>query len=540
MIGTRLLMVSYKYRNLLTWGQYHPKLRSFRVMKVLITEQIRKADEYTIGHEPVLSLDLMERAARGLAGYIEAQTWNFQTVRIFAGYGNNGGDGIALARLLSNKGRSVKLHVITPEKNWSPGAKANLDRLPEQENLVVNFLQPGSVLPGIGSDDLVIDALFGSGLTREPAGFMAEMIDHINCSKAHVISVDIPSGLFSEDNRLNSRQHVIRACQTLTFQFPKLCFFFPENYPYVGDWKVIPIGLHPDFIRDVETPWNFIGYEDVTGWLKYRTKFSHKGIYGHSLLISGSSGKMGAAVLSASACIHSGSGLTSVMLPSSGNAIVQTAVPEAMTILDNDPDQWTFVPDLSPYSAIGAGSGIGTHPSTWKALEKLLQESRIPLVLDADALNLLSLNPGSLLQVPKNSILTPHPGEFKRLFGEDGDDYSRMMRLKDLAEFYGLVIVLKGAHTAVAGQDGSVWFNTTGNPGMATGGSGDVLTGILTGLVAQGYDPFVAARMGVYLHGLAGDIASESIGMEALTAGSIIGSLGKAFLQIHNNPSCKI
>jgi NAD(P)H-hydrate epimerase len=504
-------------------------------MKVLTTEQIRRADEYTIGHEPVLSLDLMERAAVRLATYIGAQTWAFRNVRIFAGYGNNGGDGIALARLLSNKGRSVNLHVITPEKCWSPDAKANLDRLPEQENLMVTYLQAGTPLPAIDSTDLVIDALFGSGLTREPAEFVAEIIDHINSCKARVIAIDMPSGLFGEDNSLNSRRHVISAFQTLTFQFPKLCFFFPDNHQYVGDWKVIPIGLHPDFIRKVETPWNFIGFEDVSAWLKPRSKFSHKGSFGHSLLIAGSTGKMGTAVLAASACIRSGSGLTTVMLPGSGNAIVQSAVPEAMTIPDSDPDRWTSVPDLSPYSAIGAGPGIGTHPSTWKALERLLLESNIPLVLDADALNLLSRNPGSLLRVPKNSILTPHPGEFKRLFGEDSGDYSRLMRLKELAEFYGLVIVLKGAHTAVAGPDGSVWFNTTGNPGMATGGSGDVLTGIITGLVAQGYDPFVAARMGVYLHGLAGDIASESTGMEALAAGDIPGCIGKAFIRIHNN-----
>jgi ADP-dependent NAD(P)H-hydrate dehydratase / NAD(P)H-hydrate epimerase len=224
-------------------------------------------------------------------------------------------------------------------------------------------------------------------------------------------------------------------------------------------------------------------------------------------------------------------------VPASGNAMVQTAVPEAMTIPDRDFHAWTAVPELSPYSAIGAGPGIGTDPETWKALEKLLNTSTIPLVLDADALNLLALNPGSLLQVPKNSILTPHPGEYKRLFGDDPDDYSRMMRLKDLAEFYQLVIVLKGAHTAVAGPDGSVWFNMTGNPGMATGGSGDVLTGLITGLVARGYEPYTAARLGVHLHGLAGDIASESTGLEALTAGDIIGSIGKAFLRIHNSVS---
>jgi NAD(P)H-hydrate epimerase len=475
----------------------------------------------------------MERAALGLASFIKAECRLSGAIRIFAGYGNNGGDGIALARLISNDGFMVDLHVILPEKSWSPDAKSNLDRLPERENLVVTYLQAGYPLPVIDKNDLVIDALFGTGLTREPEGFMAGVIGHVNKSGARVISVDIPSGLFGEDNRLNSRQHVIKADQTVTFQFPKLCFFLPENHPFVGDWKVVPIGLHPDFINDVDTPWNFIGPEDIFRWLKKRDKFSHKGNYGHSLIISGSTGKAGAAVLAASACIRSGSGLTTVMIPSHGNSIVQTAVPEAMTIPDSHTERWTSVPDLSPYSAIGAGPGTGTHPDSWKALEKVLLNSRVPLVLDADALNLLSLNPGSLLQVPKNSILTPHPGEFKRLFGEDADDYSRIMRLKELSAFYGLVLVLKGAHTAVAGPDGSVWFNITGNPGMATGGSGDVLTGIITGLAAQGYDPFTAARMGVFIHGSAGDIASESTGQEALTALNIIGSIGKAYLRIH-------
>lgn len=492
------------------------------------------ADDYTIAHEPVLSLDLMERAALGLSGYIGQQTWEYQTIRIFAGFGNNGGDGIALARLLSGSGKKIYLYVIRSEKDWSPDTKANLDRLPESENLVVHHLQPGSGLPGIVKEDLVIDALFGSGLTREPAGFMAELIDHINLSMTRVISVDMPSGLFGEDNRLNSKQHVIRAFQTLTFEFPKLCFFFPENQAYVGEWIVIPIGLHPDFIRDVQTPWNFIGFKDAASWLKNRNKFSHKGIFGHSLLVCGSTGKTGAAVLSSTACIRSGSGLTTVALPSSGIVVVQTAVPEAMTLPDSDADHWTCLPDLSPYTAIGAGPGIGTHPDTWKALEKLLKESQIPLVLDADALNLLSQYPGSLKLLIKNCILTPHPGEFRRLFGDDPDDYTRLMRLKDLSELLGLVIVLKGANTAVAGPDGKVWFNITGNPGMATGGSGDVLTGIITGLVAQGYEPFTAARLGVFLHGLAGDLASESTGFEALTASDINGSIGKAFLRLHH------
>jgi len=506
-------------------------------MKVFTTDQIRMADAFTIAHEPVRSLDLMERAALGLASRIVTGDGNSSNIRIFAGFGNNGGDGLALARLLSGKGMKVILHVIPPEKDWSPDAKANLDRLPENDCLQVNFLRSDADLPVIQPDDLVIDAIFGSGLTREPAGFIADIIDHINRAGARVISVDIPSGLFGEDNRLNSLKHVVRASKTLTFQFPKLCFFQPQLYQYTGEWEIIPIGLHPEFIRNEYSRWNYTGSSDVKGWVKTRQKYSHKGSYGHALLIAGSKGKAGAAALSASACIRSGAGLTTVMIPSDCNSILQIAVPEAMTIPDANPDRWTTAPDPTPFTTIGVGPGIGTDPDSWLALESLLNTSLVPLVLDADALNLLSLNPGSLLQVPKNSILTPHPGEYKRLFGEDADDYSKLMRLKEMAETYQLVIVLKGAHTAVAGPDGSVWFNTTGNPGMATGGSGDVLTGLLTGLLAQGYDPFTAARFGVFLHGLAGDLAAADSGQEALRASDIVNFIGKAFLQIHHYQS---
>jgi NAD(P)H-hydrate epimerase len=506
-------------------------------MKILTTEQIRRADAYTITHEPVPSLDLMERAALGLARYIEKQPWNFKNIRIFAGYGNNGGDGMALARLLSDKGRYVNLYLITPEKSWSPDAKANLNRLPEEENLEINYPHQVSDFPEIEEGDLIIDAIFGTGLSSEPIGLIADLIDHINNSNAPVLSIDIPSGLFGEDNRSNSRKHIVRAFQTLTFEFPKLAFFLPENHAYVGEWKVIPIGLHPDFTRGLPTQWNFTSLEDARRWLKVRGKFSHKGSLGHSLLIAGSTGKAGAAVLAASACIRSGSGLTTVMIPGSANSIVQTAVPEAMTIPDSDPDRWTQIPDLTPFNSLGVGPGIGVDTFTWSAMDKILNSCRMPLVLDADALNLMALNPGTLLRLPNNSILTPHPGEFKRLFGDDPDDFTRILRLKDLSIFYRIVLILKGAHTAVAGPDGSVWLNTTGNPGMATGGAGDVLTGLITGLLAQGYEPVIAARLGVFIHGLAGDLAAENVGQEAMKAGDIVEHIGKAYLRIHNNPS---
>ncbi|MFO7616510.1 MAG: NAD(P)H-hydrate dehydratase [Bacteroidales bacterium] len=498
-------------------------------MKILLTGQIRDADEYTIREEPVRSVDLMERAAEGLSGAIRHDFATSSRFRIFAGCGNNGGDGIALARMLAHRGKMVSLHLLKPDRDLSPDARINLERLPELENLEMSILGPDDSLPGIQGEEVVIDALFGSGLTREPEGNPARIIDHINRSDCKVIAVDLPSGLFGDDNRTNSRKHVVKATVTYSFQIPKLAFFLPENQEYVGRWSVIPIGLHPKFIENCVTPWHYTCQADVADWLTPRSKFDHKGRFGHAILFCGSTGKMGAAILAARAAIRSGCGLLTMHIPAGGNAIIQMAVPESMTIPDPDPGHWSTVGDLSRFTAAGAGPGIGLDPQTWSALSGLLSRSASPLVLDADALNLLAANPGSLLKVPQNSILTPHPGEYNRLFGEDPDDLTRLNRLRELAGTYRLVIVLKGAHTAVAGPDGSVWFNTTGNPGMAKGGSGDVLTGIITSLLARGLEPFTAARLGVYLHGLAGDLAAGENGLEALTAGDIINHIGPAF-----------
>ncbi|OFY45426.1 MAG: NAD(P)H-hydrate dehydratase [Bacteroidetes bacterium GWF2_49_14] len=473
-------------------------------MKVLTTEQIRMADEYTILNEPISPAGLMERAAGALTGWVNSHFPGPVTIRIFAGPGNNGGDGKVMARLLAQEGREVHLHT----------------------------LQTDAELPEISPDDLVVDAIFGSGLNREPDGIMAACIDLINRSGATVISVDIPSGLFGESNGNNSYKHVVRADITLTLEMPKLSLFLPENQLYTGDWHVIPIALHPVFLAAADTPWHYMTMSDCRPWIKKRKKFGHKGIYGHALLICGSKGKAGAAVLSAEACIHTGCGLTTLHLPDGLDPILQSAVPEAMTLVDPDPLKWTSVPDVAPYQAIGAGPGIGTHPETGNALSELIRINTKPIVLDADALNLIAQNPDLLAQIPKNSILTPHPGEFRRLFGDYPDDYSRMENLRGIASKLGLVIVLKGAHTAVAGPDGTIWFNTTGNPGMATGGSGDVLTGMVTSLLAQGYEPFTAARLAVYIHGTAGDIAARLHGEEALVARDIIACIGQAFIRI--------
>ncbi|MFH0760183.1 MAG: NAD(P)H-hydrate dehydratase [Bacteroidota bacterium] len=504
-------------------------------MKVLTTAQIRQADEYTILHEPIRSIDLMERAAQGLAGRIMAACPREVTLQIFAGFGNNGGDGIAIARILAESGRKVELFVIQADKGFSPDARTNLDRLDKKDLATFRLINSDLEIPPIHPDNLVVDALFGSGLTREPDGVPAAIIDHINRSGARVISVDIPSGLFGEDNRMNSGKHIVKATETLTIEFPKLSLFFPENHQYVGCWTVVRINLHPDFIQKAATPYYFMTEEDIRPIIKKRSKTGHKGNFGHALLITGSAGKGGAAVLAAGACLRTGCGLLTLHVPGSVNPIVQVAVPEAMTDIDSDPDRWTDIPKLDKFDAIGIGPGIGTDQRTGEALLAAITNYGKPMVLDADALNLIAMNPVSMKSIPKNSILTPHPGEYKRLFGDDPDDYSRMERLRQLALQYGLIIILKGAHTTVAGPDGSAWFNTTGNPGMATAGSGDVLTGILTSLLAQGYNPFDAARAGVFLHGLAGDIAAGESSMEALIASDIIDSLGKSFNRIKSN-----
>lgn len=501
-------------------------------MKVLTTKQIREADAYTIENEPVASIDLMERAAAQLHKTLLDRYAGQEVFRIFCGHGNNGGDGIALARLLAESKRTVCIHIYHGNGGLSPDGEINRSRLPKTPLLTVTQLVQDADLPEIDPEDVVVDALLGSGLTREPDGFYATLIDHINQAEAEVVAVDIPSGLFGEDNRTNSMKHVIRASLTLTFQIPKLSLLLAENGEYVGDWISLPIGLLDTFFEQVESPWYLMDHRLIRSLLKPRRKFDHKGTWGHALLISGSVGKAGAAVLGAHAALHAGTGLVTVHTPGSGRVIIQTAVPEAMVSVDPDTDYWTSLPDLTPYTAIGMGPGVGTHPETRDILMQMLERQEQPVVLDADALNLIAQVPGGINKIPKNSILTPHPGEFKRLFGEDPDELSRLDRMRRLAQTYELILVLKGAHTVIAATDGQLWFNDTGNPGMATAGSGDVLTGIITGLLAQGYDPLNAARIGVYLHGVAGDFAAEVVGMEALTAGDLHKYLFFAFQTI--------
>lgn len=502
-------------------------------MKVLKVEQIREADAYTMQHEPIASIDLMERAANTCTEWIRLRFGKDNKFSILVGPGNNGGDGWAIARQLAEQGYdNIKLYLLGDPQKISTDAQINRRRLMEQGKVPVSVISDSKDIPISSKGTVIIDALFGSGLTRPLEGKAALLVQQINKADSTVISIDMPSGLFGEDNTGNISDHIVRATHTLTFQFPKLSMFFSENHAYVGDWHVLPIGLHHDFIEKVTCSNNFLEKEDIKKLWKPRSKFSHKGSFGHGLLITGSYGMMGAAILGARAALRSGIGLVSAHIPKKGYEIMQTSVPEAIVSLDDSENMFSKVPGLELYNAIGIGPGLGKARETGIALHSLLKMVNVPIVIDADGLNLLAENQAWLDLLPGNTIITPHPKEFDRLFGPAKSSYERWNKQLEMSQKYKLVIVLKGAHTSIALPDGTCYFNSSGNEGMATGGMGDVLTGIILSLLAQRYTPENAALLGVYLHGLAADLAVEHISKPSLVAGDVIEHISIAFSKL--------
>ena len=507
-------------------------------MKILPVEKIREADAFTIENEPVASIDLMERAASKVYDWFMKRCKTKEvSVKIFCGIGNNGGDGLALARMLFFTGIIPQVFVVRFSDKMSRDCEMNFNRLKEETETPMYDIFSEDDFPLINDTDIVVDAIFGSGLNRNIEGFAAELIKHLNDNNAIRIAVDIPSGLLacggqqSTDNgqQSSSKSHnshqIFRADYTLSFQFPKLAFMFPENDAFVGRWEVLDIGLHKDFIDNVETL-NFYTTEDMAmPILRKRTKFSHKGTYGHALLVAGSSGKTRAALLAAEACLRTGVGLLTAHLPKDALLPMQIYLPEAMTSIDKSETHCTEIDDIIPYTAIGVGPGIGKNAETATLLKKIIQEATQPLVLDADALNIISENPTWLSFLPDNTILTPHPKEFERLFGKTNNSYERLELQRKMSVIHNIIIVLKGAHTAITFPNGTCFFNSTGNPGMATAGSGDVLTGMILSLLAQRYTPQEAALLGVYLHGKAGDEAAKEIGENSMIARDIIKSI---------------
>ncbi len=497
-------------------------------MKILTSQQIREADQSTIAHEPVASEELMERAAGVFVKWFSEKFSKGYPVKIFCGIGNNGGDGLVIARLLHEKHFQVDTFIV----RFSPTPSADFifhEKKLRKLKSPITEIQEGDQFPALHHQEIVIDALWGSGLNRPIEGFAATLIEHLNQSEAIKVAVDIPTGLYADSQ---SDSIKFKANYTLSFETPKLSFFLPESHPYVGEFIVKSIGLHPDFLHQLKTNHFFITPEKIKSIYRIRQKFSHKGAFGHALIYSGSYGKMGAATLCAEACLRAGAGLVSVFIPKCGYSILQTAIPECMVLTDAKKDELSEVPDLSVFKVAGAGPGIGMKTSTSKAIHQLITTAEYPIVLDADALNIIAENKIWLNQIPAHSILTPHPKEFERLFGKSGNDFERLKLQSDAAQKFNLFIVMKTAHTIIATPEGEIWFNTTGNPGMATAGAGDVLTGIITGLLSQGYTPFESALFGVYWHGLAGDYAADELTQPVITARDIIQHLGKSLKKL--------
>lgn len=502
------------------------------MQKIFHSQQIRKADAYTIQNEPVTSIDLMERAATACAGWLNNfHDFHEKEILIVCGPGNNGGDGVAIARLLHKLGKKVIAFVPGENEKISDDLAANLKMaydcgvdIRENETFSESLLFEKPVL---------VDALFGSGLSKPLEGKYKHLVELINQSQCVTVSIDIPSGLYADKPVDFKSDTVVKADFTLSFQFPKLAFLFPENELFVGNWQVLPIGIHEDFIQKEPCKQYLIENEDVKGLLKPRARFSHKGTFGHALLIGGSKGKIGAAVLMGKACQRSGAGLVTVHIPGCGYNILQAAVPENMVSVDEDENVCSKFPLLDAFSAVACGPGLGIGQGSAAMLKILIQEVKVPFLLDADALNILSENPTWLAFLPKGTILTPHPGEFARLAGKTNNSFDRLETLKSFAIRHQVNIVLKGNYTVTCTPLGNCYFNPTGNPGMASGGSGDVLTGLIAGLLAQGYNPTEACILGVYLHGRAGDIAAAKNGVETLIAGDIIRNFGKAFVELY-------
>ena len=500
-------------------------------MNIYTGKQIKSWDAYTMAHEPISSVDLMERAATACVEWIVRASYDNKPFHIFCGKGNNGGDGLVMARLLIQLQKEVEVYVLEHGAPGTPEFQINLQRLHKHTHRI-HFLQNMEAFPVMKMEDVIIDALFGIGLSRPVDAFAAQLIERINQSGNRVISIDIPSGMYADQSSVSIPK--IMAHDTISLQAWKPAFLMEENEAYTGNIHIVPIGLHPAFEKAQTATWNLLTGDEVKKMLLPRKPFSHKGDYGHALIIAGAKGKMGAAVLSAEACLRSGAGLLTTHIPECGYTIMQMSVPEAMVSPDAHEQYFSSPPlNLSAFKTIGIGPGIGTSVATSAALLQVMSHYNKPMVLDADALNIIAQQDISNVHIPAGSILTPHPGEFERLFGQTSNHFNRVALALNSAAALKSVIILKTKYTLIACPDGIAFFNPTGNPAMAKGGSGDVLTGMLTGLLSRGYDAVTAAKIGVYIHGYVGDLAAANLGMESVLARDMIAYLPAAFVDLY-------
>ena len=504
-------------------------------MKIFSKEQVYEGDKITAQKQNITSTELMERAGIQIFNWLHMRMQGAQVpIHVFCGIGNNGGDGLVVSRHLITHGYNVKTYVVNCSDKRTKDFLVNYDRIKETTKKWPEMLNCEADFPKIGADDIIIDAVFGIGLNRPADDWVKGLFQYFRKSKAFTLAIDMPSGLYA-DKVTKDENGVVWANHTLSFASPKLVFFLPETAKYTQQWEILDIGLDPEYLYTTETEAELIGKNEMLQVYRPREKFSHKGDFGHSLIIGGSYGKIGAVTLTSRAALSSGAGLVTVYIPKCGYTILQSSFPEAMVVCDADDTIVTDIQFEIQPTSVGIGIGMGTDEKTISAFKAFLKKNKAPLVIDADAINMLSKQKDLLKLIPKESILTPHPKELERLIGKWKDDFDKLKKAKEFSKTHNLIIVIKGSNTITVYQD-KLYINSTGNPGLATAGTGDVLTGIITGLMSQGYDQLSAAVFGVYLHGRSADIAIEHVGYQSLIASHVIEYLGKAYIDLFTMP----
>lgn len=494
---------------------------NFKRMKVLSASQIREWDAYTIKQKPIKSIDLMNIAARAARNHLRKTVGEYHRIIVFCGTGNNGGDGIAMATGWKAEGIEPEIYVVGDEEKGSEDFKTQIEKA-KSESLPIRNITSRADLPKISDSDLVIDALFGTGLSRPLSGIFSEVVSVINDSGATVVSIDVPSGMYID--KTSKANTVVKATETLTFQSRKTCFMMAENAPYFGHLTILDIGLLPEYLKEVEAP-HWVDADVIKPIYRPRSDFSHKGNFGHALILAGNTGKMGAAFMCSKACLKSGAGLVTLDLPKAFLNAAHAYCPELMCKIREENR------DFSGFTTLGIGPGMGTDEAAKKLLLNALKQTNKPVLIDADAITILSKITDPFALLPADSILTPHPKEFDRLFGNSTDDFHRMNKALVISQNFPIVIVLKGHRTLIV-YKGEAWFNSSGNAGLAKGGTGDVLSGIITALLAQSYEPVQAAILGVYLHGLSADICAKTIAKESMLATDVIDHISDAILAV--------
>jgi len=500
-------------------------------MKIFNADQLAELDSLSCKEQAISSWELMERAAKKAYAVIKTEV-KTNSVCLLAGSGNNGGDGLAIAYFLAQDGYEVTVYLVNYASSRSKDNQKNLVRLKNQSKVKLIDFDENAVLPHLESKTTFIDAIFGVGLNRPMPDFIQNLIKKINETVLKTIAIDVPSGMYI--NQIPSETEIVfKADITLTFQSPKLSFYLPDYSECIGSIKILDIGLSLKGINQMESNSIYVDLKYAQSKYNRRQRFSHKGTYGHALIVGGSQYMLGSVLLSSASCMRSGVGKTSVMMPKRGHSSLLHYLPEAMLVQTDSESFITYRNlEFTPQS-IGIGVGIGQSSEALKALKSWLASSENPMVIDADALNLIANNKELLQLIPSCSILTPHPGELQKLIGQWQNDVDKLNKIKTFSKTWDVVVLAKDAYSLCVYKD-SVYVNSTGNSGLATAGSGDVLTGLLTGLLAQGYKSVNAALLGAFLHGQAGDLALEETSEESLIASDIVHYMGRSFGKLKN------